>query len=91
MQATDRRLHRQEKPMQQCQQRRRRRLFQQTDPLYHPCNRWSEAGLCVKPPAGLSQAGQQICSTRTKKRGFGPALKSVEAIRKAVRRCYREG
>ena len=53
MQATDRRLHRQEKPMQQCQQRRHSRLFQQTDPLYHPCNRWSEAGLCVKPPAGL--------------------------------------
>ena len=90
MQATDH-LRGRARPMRQCQQQRRRHLFQQTDPLYHPSSRWSEAGLCAKPPAGLSQAVQQICSTRTKKRGFGPALKSVEAIRKAVRRCYREG
>jgi hypothetical protein len=37
-----------------CQQQQRRHLFQQTDPLYHPSSRWSEAG-CV--PSCRSVAG----------------------------------
>jgi hypothetical protein len=36
--------------MRQCQQQQRRHLFQQTDPLYHLSNRWTEAGRCAEAP-----------------------------------------
>src|SRR4029077_1515624 len=43
----------------QCQQQRRRHLFQQTDPLYHPSSRWSEARLCAGAAENLQHENKK--------------------------------